>query len=317
MKNMSFRSPRAAVAALVVLVAVLTSVCAKREPAAALVKDDAWVAKVNEWRAMHEDSYRRNWATIESLLFLEQGTQTIGSDKTSNLVLPASVPPSVGQLVVASGSVTFEPAAGVAVSQKDKPITGPVVLQEPGKDPADELVVNEVRFAVHATGARLSLRVWDPNGEQARGFKGFTWFPIDPAYYVPGRFIPDAQPRDVAVLNTYGDEDTYTTEGVIEFSLNGQTLRLRPFTTSPKRFYIVFRDASSGVETYETARFVYADLKDDGSVALDFNEAYNPPCSFNPYTTCPIPLKENRLPVKILAGEKAYAGHNRGPSLRK
>ena len=86
----------------------------------------------------------------------------------------------------------------------------------------------------------------------------------------------------------------------------GQTLRLRPFTTRPKRFYFVFRDASSGQETYETARFLYSDLLDDGTTVLDFNQAYNPPCSFNPHTTCPIPLRENRLPVKVLAGEKAY-----------
>ena len=113
----------------------------------------------------------------------------------------------------------------------------------------------------------------------------------------------------MTVQNTFGDMDTYATEGVIEFTLQGQTLRLRPFTTRPKRFYIVFRDASAGQETYETARFLYADLQDDGTTVLDFNEAYNPPCSFNPYTTCPIPLKENILPVKILAGEKAYPIH--------
>ena len=81
---------------------------------------------------------------------------------------------------------------------------------------------------------------------------------------------------------------------------------MRPFTTRPKRFYFVFRDASSGHETYEAARFLYADLADDGTTVLDFNEAYNPPCAFNPFTTCPIPLAENRLAVKILAGEKAY-----------
>ncbi len=86
----------------------------------------------------------------------------------------------------------------------------------------------------------------------------------------------------------------------------GKPLTLRPFTTRPKRFYIVFRDASSGSETYEAARFLYADLLDDGTTVLDFNEAYNPPCAFNPYTTCPIPIPENRLPVKVLAGEKAY-----------
>ena len=108
------------------------------------------------------------------------------------------------------------------------------------------------------------------------------------------------------VLNTFNDIDTYTTEGVLEFELHGQTMRLRPFTTRPNRFYIVFRDASSGQETYATARFLYADLRADGTAVLDFNQAYNPPCAFNPYTTCPIPLRENVLPVKVLAGERAY-----------
>ena len=91
------------------------------------------------------------------------------------------------------------------------------------------------------------------------------------------------------MLNTFGDVDEYKSEGVVEFSLLGQTLRLRPFTTRPKRFYFVFRDASSGQETYEAARFLYADLLDDGTTVLDFNQAYNPPCAFNPYHDLPDP----------------------------
>jgi uncharacterized protein (DUF1684 family) len=169
--------------------------------------------------------------------------------------------------------------------------------------------IGDVRLVIHLSGERLSLRVRDPNGPLAKDFRGFSWFPIETRHKATGRFIPDAQPKKMAVLNTFNDVDTYATEGVIEFTLEGQTLRLRPFTTRPKRFYIVFRDASSGQETYETARFLYADLQDDGTTVLDFNEAYNPPCSFNPYTTCPIPLKENNLPIKVLAGEKAYPIH--------
>ena len=146
----------------------------------------------------------------------------------------------------------------------------------------------------------------DPNGAPAKEFRGFSWFPIDAAYRVVGRFIRDAEPRKLQVMNTLDALDTYSTEGVLEFPLQGQTVRLRPFTTRPKRFYIVFRDASSGAETYAVARFLYADLRDDGTAVLDFNEAYNPPCAFNKFTTCPLPLKENILPVKILAGERAY-----------
>src|SRR4029079_17326488 len=80
----------------------------------------------------------------------------------------------------------------------------------------------------------------------------------------------------------------------------------RPMTTRPGRLWFTFRDGTSGRETYETARFLYADLRDDGTTVLDFNEAYNPPCAFNPYTTCPLPLPENRLGIRLPVGEKAY-----------
>jgi uncharacterized protein (DUF1684 family) len=284
--------------------------CSKpAEQAAPLPTGEEWIQSVNAWRTEHETSYRRNWATIAGLHFLEPGTHSIGSAKASAIDLPGDLPAAVGEIVVSDGWVRYAPAAGVTPTQNGKAVSGVVVLKEPGKDAADEVAIADVKFAVHESGPRLSLRIWDPDGEQAKSFAGFDWFTIDPNYRVVARFIPDAKPTNLPVMNTYNDVDMMPTEGVVEFTLNGQTVRLRPFTTRPKRFYFVFRDASSGHETYETARFLYSDLLDNGTTVLDFNQAYNPPCAFNKYTTCPIPLKENRLAVKILAGEKAYRGH--------
>jgi uncharacterized protein (DUF1684 family) len=271
-------------------------------------------AKVQAWRDKHEVDYRRDWVSIAGLHFLTPGSYTVGSGQGNDIVLTAHVPTTIGRLTVADGKVTYEPAPGVAVMRQGKPMAGSIVLKESGSPPQDEILIGDVRLVVHVSGERLSLRVRDPRGELATGFLGFTWFPIQPEFRVVGRFIRDAEPRQMSVLNTFNDVDTYPTEGVVEFQLDGQTLRLRPFTTRPKRFYFVFRDASSGQETYETARFLYSDLLDDGTTVLDFNEAYNPPCAFNPYTTCPIPMRENILPVKILAGEKAYPVEVKLPS---
>jgi hypothetical protein len=274
------------------------------------------VKEIEAWRAKHEVDYRRDWVTIAGLYDLKAGPNSAGSDPANDIQLPASVPATLGRFVLEGQQVRFEPAKRANVvlkakapEQADSPVTSPIDLKDDGGSGADELLVGEVRLVVHVSGDRRSIRVRDPNGELARGFLGFTWFPIDAQYRVTGRFIKDAEPRKLSVVNTFGDLDTYSTEGVVEFTLPGQTLRLRPFTTRPKRFYFVFRDASSGQETYEAARFVYSTLQDDGTTVIDFNQAYNPPCAFNPYTTCPIPLKENRLPVKILAGEKAYPVH--------
>ena len=265
-------------------------------------------AEAEAWRAKHEADYRAAWVTIAGLHFLDPGTHSVGSAPSNDIVVEGA-PAVVGHLTVDGDTVRLEPDPSADVQMKGQRITGPVILADDIPGPADELTTGGIRMVIHQSGARKSLRVWNPEGQLAKGFLGFSWFEIQPEYRVVGRFIPDAEPRRLQVINTFGDLDDFTTEGVVEFELHGRPLRLRAFTTRAKRLYFVFKDESSGAETYGAARFLYADLRDDGTAVLDFNQAYNPPCAFNPYTTCPIPLPENRLPVKVLAGEKAYPVH--------
>ena len=294
---------------LTVALALMLSGCRKGpSPEAAHPIPADYAARIEQWRAKHEADYREDYVTIAGLFPLKEGDNTAGSAATNDIRLAGSVPASIGKFVLTGGDVRYEPARGVDVRRADEPVKAPVILSDDSSSDADELLVGDVRMVIHKSGGKPSLRVRDPNGPLAKGFLGFQWFPIDPRYRVVGRFIRDAEPKSIPVANTYGDLDTYKSEGVIEFTLMGETLRLRPFTTRPKRFYIVFRDGSSGQETYEAARFLYADLLDDGMTVLDFNQAYNPPCAFNPYTTCPLPPKVNRLPLAVEAGEKRYAG---------
>jgi uncharacterized protein len=252
------------------LAVLSSSACNSRAPDPPPLTPEV-VKEITDWRAKHEVDYRRDWVSIAGLHDLKPGTNTAGSDKANDIVLPASVPASLGKFVLDGQRVRFEPAKGAPVLLKEKPVATAIDLKDDAGSGADELVVSDVRLVVHVSGERRSIRVRDPNGEQARGFLGFSWFPIDARYRVVGRFIKDAEPRKLPVVNTFGDTDTYSTEGVVEFTLLGRTLRLRPFTTRPKRFYFVFRDASSGQETYEAARFVYSTLLDDGTTIVDFN----------------------------------------------
>jgi uncharacterized protein (DUF1684 family) len=292
--------------AVVGAIALVSAACAS---APSDVSHEAARVETEQWRVTHEADYRRDWVTIAGLHFLEPGTHTAGSDASNDIVLTPAAPPVLGRFALDGDTVRFAPQPGANVRLRGEQVMTAVVLKDDGSDEPDRLVAGTIRVAVHRSGARKSLRVWDPSGPLARDFRGFSWFEIQPSYRVVGRFVRDAQPRPARVVNTFGDFDNYQTEGVVEFTLQGRTLRVRPFTTRPKRFYIVFKDASSGAETYGAARFLYADLRDDGTTVLDFNQAYNPPCAFNPYTTCPIPQPENRLPVKILAGERAYPVH--------
>jgi uncharacterized protein (DUF1684 family) len=273
---------------------------------ALVAADPAAVRETEQFRANHEADYRREYVTLAGLFPLKEGVNTVGGAASNAIVLPKPVPPSVGRLVVSADRVRFEPATGAPVTFRDQPVTAPVDLKSDEKGPADQLVVGGVSLWVHMSGDRRTIRIRDVNGAPAKAFEGFHWFPIDQKYRVTGRFIRDAAPREVKIPNQLGDDETYTTEGIVELTIDGKKVTLRPMMARPGRLYFIFRDGTSGKETYETARFLYSDLKADGTTVLDFNQAYNPPCSFSPYTTCPLPPKENRLTVRILAGEKAY-----------
>jgi uncharacterized protein (DUF1684 family) len=279
---------------------------------AGAVVDPAAVRETEQFRTKHEADYRRDYVTLAGLFSLHDGVNTVGSAATNAIILPRPTPGSVGRLIVTAGRVRFEPAKAVPpegapyVTLKGQRVTAAIDLTSDEKGPADELAVGGVTLWVHMSGDRRTIRIRDVNGAPAKAFEGFHWFPIESAYRVTARFIKDPAPHEVKIPNQLGDDETYTTEGIVEFTVDGKKVTMRPMTTRPGRLYFIFRDGTSGRETYETARFLYADLKPDGTAVLDFNQAYNPPCSFNPYTTCPLPPKENRLTVRILAGERAY-----------
>ena len=271
--------------------------------------DPAWVKQVEAWRAKHEVDYSRDYVPLAGLAFLKEGVNTTGSAPGNQVVLPRQVAATIGRFVHRRGQTRFEPAPGTGVTLNDQPVTKPVDLRSDGDAGGpDRLRIGEVSFWVHESGDRRAIRIHDPQGAVAKAFAGYRWFPIDEKYRVVGRFIKDPAPREVKIPTLVGDYDVYRTEGLVEFTLLGQTIRMRPMTTRPGRLYFIFRDGTSGKESYEAARFLYADLTSEGTTVLDFNQAYNPPCSFNPYTTCPIPPAENRLTVRILAGERDYAG---------
>jgi uncharacterized protein len=278
--------------------------------AVAAAPDDSHRQAVEKWRAKHEADYRKEYVGLAGLFPLKPGLNSVGSASSNDIVLPASTPASVGRFVLDNSRVRFEPQAGVKATIKGQPVAGGAVLKnDEEKGGPDEIDVAGISLWVHLSGERRTIRMRDDHGEVARSFAGFQWFPIDEKYRVKARFIKDPTAKKVNIPNQLGDDQVYTTEGLVEFTLEGQTIRMRPMTTRPGRFFFVFRDGTSGKETYETARFLYSDLQNDGTTILDFNEAYNPPCAFNPFTTCPLPPQENRLTVRILAGEKAYAGH--------
>jgi uncharacterized protein (DUF1684 family) len=155
-------------------------------------------------------------------------------------------------------------------------------------------------------GGRAALRVWDADAAARRGFPGIETFPFDPGWRVEARWDAHPEPRPVEVVDVTGSVAARLVPGRALFTVGGRELSLEP-TVDGERLAFVFRDATAGVETYGSGRFLSAEAPRLGRVLLDFNRAFNPPCAFTPFATCPLPRPENVLPVRVTAGER-YTG---------
>jgi uncharacterized protein (DUF1684 family) len=261
-------------------------------------------ASVEKWRQEYEADLRSDhgWLTISGLFWLHEGENRFGSDPTNDIVLPDSAPAEAGYFEFHAGKTIAHIKPGVATMNGK-----PVVTAELRPDSRDDRVaLSALTLWVHASGDRYAIRMRDPTSPLRRDFHGLSWFPIDESYRVVARFMAYDQPKQVPIQNLAGDSLALPISGYVIFSLHGQELRLDAQSDKDGGLTFVIRDLTSGKETYAAARFLDTDAPKDGKVMLDFNEAYNPPCAYNPYTTCPLPPPGNRLHTRIEAGEKAY-----------
>ncbi|MGE0825217.1 MAG: DUF1684 domain-containing protein [Candidatus Binatia bacterium] len=267
--------------------------------------------EIESWRQERETRLKADdgWLTIVGLYWLNDGENAIGSGPTNDIILPTgSAPAQIGVFTVQNSTTTFTAAPGVPIRQHGKNIRMATLTPGPGTGaaPDDAVIIGGLTLWLHKSGARSAIRVRDKASQLRTNFTGCRWFPVDPTYRVTARFVPYAEPKSVIMANVLGDREHYTSPGIVEFALHGQELRLEPVSSGSDRLFFVFRDGTSGNESYGAARFLTTDGPQNGHVILDFNKAVNPPCAYNPFTSCPLPSKENRLTVRIEAGELDY-----------
>jgi hypothetical protein len=273
---------------------------------------DPYRAEIERFRQAREAKLTSDtgWLTIAGLHFLTQPETTVGSGAANDVVLPGGTPNRVGAFVLAKdGHVSVRLEPGVDVSLLDGKIFSGGPIKSDGEGPPDRLVLGDVQVWVHQSGERPAIRVRDKNNPLRKAFTGMKWYPVNEAYRVEGTYEPYDKPKAVQVPNLLGDIDTMTSPGTVSFSLGGKTMRMSAVTENDTEFWFIFRDLTSADETYPAARFLYTARPVDGKVMVDFNKAENPPCAFNPYATCPLPPEENRLQVRVEAGEKIYQRH--------
>jgi uncharacterized protein len=287
-------------------VSALAFLCALFIAAAAAADDAAYKSYVEKWRQDYENDLKSEtgWLSISGLFWLHEGENRFGSDPLNDIALPESFAPAdAGYFELKAGKITVHVKPGVAITMNGKSVEAAELHPDSSEG---RLTIGDLQLWVHASGGRFAIRLRDKNSKLRRSFTGLHWFPVDESYRVIARYTPYEKEKQVDIQNLAGDAIKLPISGYVTFTLRGQPLRLEAQSDEKGALSFVFRDLTSGKETYGAGRFLDTDPVKSGEVVLDFNEAYNPPCAYNPYTTCPIPPPENRLRARIEAGEMSY-----------
>ena len=279
--------------------------------------DANWRRGVEDWRAQRERelSAPDGWLTLIGLEWLDAGVNSLGTAAECKIKIRAQGPGHFGMLTVSGKTVQLlAPAGGFPADflVDGKPAREGTLSADDAR--SSVLTWHGLTMVVLPRGGRYALRIKDADSPTRTGFHGLRWFEPDPRYRVTAKWIPFAEPhveRIPTIINTTLDMPA---PGMAEFALEGKTLRLEPVFEGGERdqLFFILRDLTSRTTTYEAARFLHTGLPSNGvaqpgTLTLDFNELYNPPCAYTPYATCPLPPEQNRLPVAIEAGEQRYS----------
>jgi uncharacterized protein len=268
-----------------------------------------YAADIAKFHADREARLRSDtgWLTVAGLYWLAPGENPFGA-ATDNLIrLPAgSAPEHAGCFVLDGDQVRVRVLPGITVTHDGEPVHElPLTSDRDGKPTV--LALQDLRlFAIHRTKG-FAIRLRDLNAPARRAFQGVECYPTDPSWRLVGRMEAGAPPQSLVIPSVIGTVDTMLSPGAVAFERAGKTYRLHPViedSTTGELFFI-FRDQTTGEETYPGGRFLYADAPSaDGAVVLDFNRAVSPPCAFTEFATCPLPPPENALALRVIAGEK-------------
>ena len=264
------------------------------------------------WQVKRADSIggTNGWATLVGLHWLPEGAQTVGSASTNDLVISSpSIPASVGVFTRKDLLVSFTASAGAVVEVDGRRVTRLDMVSDAHGKPT-RLNLGTLSIIVIERGDRLGLRVRDSEAATRRAFKGLRWFPYDPHWKVEGRFLPFTMPRTLRVPDVTGSSQEFTSPGQLMFLWGGAEYRLDVVEEADTPdYFVLFRDRTSGKATYGAGRFLYVTRPEiDGRVVIDFNRAYTPPCGFTAFALCPLPPRQNWLPLHVRAGELKPTG---------
>lgn len=276
---------------------------------------DSYFAEVKEWNAARIDALKQpnGWLNLEGLFWLKKGVNSFGSASANDLVYDnGAFPKHVGDFIYEDGKVYWKDGITEKITINDNDL----VLANSGT--LNLLTATEGKYTsqwkdfiwvVIQREDKVGVRFRNLKAKTLLEFKGIERFPVDPIWRVKAKVIPQDQ-NPLMIMNVLGQNTAQKHGGQLIFDIKGKTYRLDAIDEGGVRLFVAFADATSGKTTYGSGRFIELDKPDaDGYTYIDFNKAYNPPCAFTEFATCPLPPAQNRLSIAIPAGEKKYGQH--------
>ncbi|HAO47941.1 MAG TPA: hypothetical protein DCR35_00745 [Runella sp.] len=271
--------------------------------------DNPHEAEIKSWHQKRIENLKaeEGWLNLAGLFWLKEGENTIGGNEKNSIVFPAEHSDAfLGKIILKDGKVTFEAAPQAAVQLGEQAVTNAELFPYQGKPTV--LKHKTLRWFIIQRGDKFAIRLRDLEGTYVKAFKGIETFPITTDWKVKAKFIP-TEGKKLTILDITGRSYEQASPGKFVFTIDGKEYSLES-VGSKERPHFVFGDLTNKHDTYGGGRFLDAPAPDaEGYTYIDFNKAYNPPCAFTPYATCPLPTKENRLQVAIKAGEKYHGDH--------
>jgi uncharacterized protein len=252
----------------------------------------------------------KGWLTLVGLHWIDVGKHTIGAGANQTIRL-AGGPQTLGTLErTDAGALILQTTQAVQLDGKTQ--TGKIVLTTDRGAPPSEISIGSLSFFVIDRSGRLGLRVKDTQAKTRTEFKGLSYFPYLPSEKITAKYVAYDTPKTIEIATVIGTVEDTPNPGRALFDYQGKSYQFELLEGSDaEHFFTVFGDKTNGAQTYGMARFLTGVIdKKAGTVTLDFNTAYNPPCAFTEFATCPMPPPSNRIAAKVLAGELRYGARD-------
>ncbi|MDA3822158.1 MAG: DUF1684 domain-containing protein [Bacteroidales bacterium] len=288
---------------LPITILLFVTSCSQKE---AIVSDwDSYISDYEAWQHTRLERLKaeNGWLNLAGLLWLEEGENTIGSDQSNSVVFPKNFPPYAGKIILKDGVTTLIPIEEAKILV-DSILAPEMKLNHDQEKNTTLMELGQFRWFVIKRGDKYAIRLRDLEHPRIAALDHIPSYPFDKNWVVEAEYITFDSVRTIEVPTAIeGFTEFYKVPGELVFKVKGKKQTLLPFK-SGKGFFLIVGDATNGMETYGAGRFLYIEKVDGNKVIIDFNRAYNPPCAFSPFATCPLPPVENLLDIEIEAGEK-------------